>query len=211
MSGRPTVGQYARIENTARAAFCPAESDNGEACLGSAAPKQARVWGGGDGELLLVVSHNPTTNRYVPTQAYFTTQTHASQTPTMAWTTSATVSPVQQEQFDDALHHLVNATRRPKTEEQQQELRDTLSRLLSIAGSSNSNNYVKTLVLALTHKRYHGLAPTAKLLSTTESATGGKSTGEGERLVYYTAFRYLLEQLITAAAANADESTAQRQ
>lgn len=123
----------------------------------------------------------------------------------MASTTSA-ISLEQQEQFDDALHHLVNATRRPKADQQQQELRNTLSRLLSIGGNSN-NNYVKTVVLALTHKRYHGLAPTAKLLGVTESAAGGlKSTGEGERLVYYTAFRYLLEQLI-AITTEAESAT----
>lgn len=87
----------------------------------------------------------------------------------------------EQQDFDDGIHQLVNAIRRPSKTDDENTLailQSLLEKLIQLCG--DDTNRWKTLVLAITHKRYHLLSPQAKQESSTDA-------GDGERLVFYTA------------------------
>lgn len=98
-----------------------------------------------------------------------------------------------QQPFQDAIHKLMNFSR-PLTAELKTDLGKLLSELVAFCGSESSR--WRTLVLTLTHKRYHFLSPTAREEAL---ATGQKDlavAGDGERLVFYSSFRFLLERVV---------------
>jgi hypothetical protein len=96
----------------------------------------------------------------------------------------ATFSPSNQQDFDDAIHQLVNSTRRPKKDGHVSNLENLLTRLIDLCG--HDSNRWKLLVLAVTYKRYHLLSPQAK-----EEGRDSYTAGEGERRIFYTAVRVL--------------------
>ena len=97
-----------------------------------------------------------------------------------------------EEAFDDALHALIYGTRRPMPEDTAatQDIRAKLEQLVSLAG--NDPQRWKTLCLALSYKRYHVLSPEAKAQERNDG-NHAKITGNGERLIFYKAARYIFE------------------
>jgi hypothetical protein len=99
----------------------------------------------------------------------------------------ATFAPSNQQEFDDAIHQLVNSTRRPKEDVDVSNLENLLARLIDLSG--HDSDRWKILILAVTYKRYHMLSPQAK-----EEGRDNYTAGEGERRIFYTAIRVLFSQ-----------------
>jgi hypothetical protein len=99
----------------------------------------------------------------------------------------STFSPSNQQEFDDAIHQLVNSTRRPKEDGDVSNLENSLTRLIDLSG--HDSNRWKLLVLAIAYKRYHMLSPQAR-----EEGRDSCTAGDGERRIFYTAMRVLFAQ-----------------
>lgn len=101
----------------------------------------------------------------------------------------------QQQEFDDKIHQLVNSARRPsKTDENELALLESLLECLIELCGTDSNRW-KTLILAITHKRYHLKSPQAKQDSTNDA-------GDGERLIFYTAVSTFFKNVQQASSTN---------
>jgi len=100
----------------------------------------------------------------------------------------------QQQEFDDALHQLMNSISRPtEGRPEATELHEVLARLTNTAETNHSR--WKSMLLALIHKRYHLLSPEAKAASAERETETTVAAGDGERRLYYLGARFFMDQM----------------
>ncbi|KAL3944670.1 MAG: hypothetical protein SGBAC_001278, partial [Bacillariaceae sp.] len=109
-------------------------------------------------------------------------------------------------EFDNALNKLMGGFSRPKKDEDINDLETLVDSLVEFCGDEESK--WKSLVLALTYKRYHLKAPEAKM-SLKEALSDRKSdnhssvtVGNGERQIFYVATTHLFQKLLNEEKAN---------
>ncbi|CAJ1960124.1 unnamed protein product [Cylindrotheca closterium] len=107
-------------------------------------------------------------------------------------------------EFDNALNSLMGGLSRPKKDEDIKALESFMDSVVELCGDDESK--WKSLVLALTYKRYHLKAPEAKI-SLKEALADKKSdtkttVGNGERRIFYVAITHLFQKLLNDAEAN---------
>lgn len=105
-------------------------------------------------------------------------------------------------EFDDALNRLMGTLQRPKNNADLATLKSLMDSLVPLCGEEESK--WKSLVLALTYKRYHLKAPEAKISlkdalaeNDENKKPNDKNTiGNGERKIFYVAITHLFQKLL---------------
>jgi len=111
-------------------------------------------------------------------------------------------------EFDNALNTLMGGLSRPKEDENIKFLEDLVDSLVELCGDDESK--WKSLVLALTYKRYHLKAPEAKMSlkealadkKSDNSSSSRGTVGNGERRIFYIAITHLFQKLLNEEKSN---------
>uniref|UniRef100_A0A7S4NG04 Uncharacterized protein n=1 Tax=Odontella aurita TaxID=265563 RepID=A0A7S4NG04_9STRA len=109
------------------------------------------------------------------------------------------------ESFDDALHTLVNATQRPKTEADICSLCSLIMNLMKMCGDDVDGKSMArwtSFTLSIIHRRYHLRAPEAREEKLKAGEDASIATGDGERLFFYVTVVTMLKYSMLAQKLN---------